>query len=63
MIDITKLHLCTPGCSYTTDKKEIVDKLLATGNFLFTKTYFTKKKWWQFWKRKKPVLYEVFCIK
>lgn len=56
-------HFCTPGCTYTTSSKKTLKKVLETGHFIFIKTYYTKKKWWQFWKRKKPIAYEVMCIK
>ena len=65
MNDKVRLHLATPGCVYFTRNKKIVDQLLATGNFNLIKTYFSNqyKNWWEFWKFKKPVGYEVMCIR
>lgn len=53
----------TPGCTYVTTNPKTLEIILKTGKFLHIKTYYEKKKWWQFWKRKKPILYELMCIK
>ena len=60
-----RLHLATPGCVYFLRDEKKVNQLLATGNFTKIKTYFSNqyKKWWEFWKIKKPVGYEVMCIR
>ena len=58
-----RLHLVTPGVSYFVKSKKILKQLLETGNFLLIKTHYTTHKWWQFWKRKKVVGYEVMCMK
>ena len=58
-----KLHLATPGCIYRVKRKKDLERILATGNFLWIKTLYIPKKWWQFWKRKKIAYYEVMCIK
>lgn len=58
-----RLHLATPGISYTVKSKKLLKELLATGNFLWTKTVYAPRKKWQFWKRKKAISYEVMCIK
>ena len=61
--NINNFHLVTPGCIYRTNNKKILKEILATGKFRHIKTYYSSKKWWQFWKRKKPISYEVMCIK
>ncbi len=58
-----RLHIATPGASYKTQNKKLVNELVNTGNFILTHIYYTKRKWWQFWKIKKPVSYELICIK
>jgi len=60
-----RLHLATPGWVYFLTDRALVDKLLATGNFSIIKTHFTNecKKWWEFWKIKRPISYEVMCNK
>ena len=58
-----RLHLVTPGVSYFVKSKKILKQLLETGNFLWIKTHYATHKWWQFWKRKKVVGYEVMCMK
>ena len=57
------LHLATPGIEYFTDNKKLVKQLIKTGNFLLIKTVYRSKKWYQFWKRKKPIRYVLMCIK
>ena len=58
-----RLHLATPGWVYFLTNRKLVYDLVATGNFSILKTHFTNenKKWWEFWKIKKPVGYEVMC--
>lgn len=58
-----KFTKCTPGCIYSINNKELLDKMLLTNHFIHIKTYYTSKKWWEFWKHKKPILYDVMCIK
>lgn len=58
-----RLHLATPGAYYRVVNKKQLDELIATGNFLWIKTEYFSKKWWQFWKKKKVAYYEVLCIK
>ena len=58
-----RLHLATPGITYTVKSKKILKELLATGNFLWIKTNYIPKKWWEFWKVKKIANYVVMCIK
>ena len=58
-----RLHLATPGSTYLIARKKDLEQILATGNFVLIKTQYTSKKWWEFWKRKKVVYYEVMCIK
>ena len=64
-MDKEKLHLAVPGCVYHLLDRKLVYQLIDTGNFNLIKTYFSNenKKWWQFWKIKKPVGYEVMCIR
>ena len=31
-------------------------------NLIVTRIYYTPKKWWQFWKRRKVLGYEIECI-
>ena len=57
-----RLHLATPGTIYNVKDKKQLKALLATGNFLWIKTHYTSHKWWQFWKIKKVISYEVMCI-
>jgi hypothetical protein len=47
---------------FLTNRKLVYD-LVRTGNFNLIKTYFSNqyKKWWEFWKIKRPVGYEVMC--
>lgn len=58
-----RLHIVTPGSSYIVKDKKRLYELINTGNFLWFRTYYNKRKWWQFWKIKKPIAYEVMCIK
>ena len=58
-----RLHLATPGVTYLIARKKDLKRILATGNFLWINTYYTSKKWWEFWKLKKVIFYEVMCIK
>ena len=58
-----RLHLATPGITYRTNNKMLMEQLLETGNFRIIKTFYSYKKWWQFWKKKKPISYELMCIK
>jgi len=43
--------------------KKLLKELIDTGNFLWVKTVYENHKWWEFWKIKKVVHYEVMCIK
>ena len=36
---------------------------MKTGNFLAVQTFYPNKKWWQFWILKRPIGYELMCIK
>ena len=60
-----RLHLATPGCIYFSTNRKLVYELIDTGNFHLIKTYFSNqyKKWWEFWKLKRPVGYEIMCIR
>ncbi len=58
-----RLHLVTPGVTYQVKNKKILKELLDTGNFLWIKTHYEVHKWWQIWKRKKVLSYEVMCLK
>ncbi len=58
-----RLHIVTPGAIYHVKSKKRLKELLATGNFLWIKTYYAPKKKWQFWKFKKAVGYDLMCIK
>ena len=58
-----RLHLATPGVFYQVTDKKRLKQLIDTGNFLWVKTIYQTHKWWQFWKIKKIVYYEVMCIK
>ena len=58
-----RLHLVTPGVTYQVKNKKILKELLDTGNFLWIKTHYIPRKWWQFWKIKKVACYEIMCIK
>lgn len=60
-----RLHLATPGAIYFLTNRKLVYDLVNTGNFNLIKTYFSNqyKKWWEFWKLKRPVGYEVMCVR
>lgn len=58
-----RLHLATPGVFYDVKDKKLLKQLIDTGNFLWVKTIYENHKWWEFWKIKKVVHYEVMCIK
>ena len=58
-----RLHIATPGMTYTTNDKKVAEKLADTGNFLLIKIYYLPHKKWEFWKKKKPISYELMCIK
>lgn len=58
-----KLCLATPGDTYYVKDEKIFKELVDTGNFIWIKTYYTSKQWWEFWKCKKIIGYEVMCIK
>ena len=58
-----RLHLATPGVFYQVKDKKRLKQLVDTGNFLWIKTVYEHHKWWEFWKIKKVVHYEVMCIK
>ncbi len=58
-----RLHLATPGIIYRVTNKKQLNALLKTGNFLLINTIYIHRKWWQIWKRKKVLSYEVMCIK
>lgn len=52
-----------PGVTYIVTSPEQYERLMATGRYLCFRAVYADKKWWQFWKRKKPVGYELMCIK
>ena len=52
-----------PGDTYYIEDEKTFKKLVDTGNFIWIKTYYTSKQWWEFWKRKKIIGYEIMCIK
>ena len=54
-----RLHIATPGAIYHVKNKKRLKELLATGNFLWINTYYKT----YFWKFKKPISYELMCIK
>ena len=58
-----RLHLATPGIVYRVASKKKLNALLKTGNFLLINIIYVYRKWWQFWKIKKVLYYEVMCIK
>ena len=58
-----RLHLATPGATYRSNNIKLVKQLLKTGNFIVLHTYYPYKKWWQFWILKRPIGYELMCIK
>ena len=58
-----RLHVATPGATYRTRDHKLVKQLLKTGNFHIIQTFYPHKKWWQFWILKRPIGYEVMCIK
>lgn len=58
-----KLCLARPGDTYYVEDEKAFKELVDTGNFIWIKTYYTSKQWWEFWKRKKIIGYEVMCIK
>ena len=47
-----RLHIATPGISYQTQNKKLVDELINTDNFILTHIHYTKHKWWNFGKLK-----------
>lgn len=49
------------GYYYRVYNKKQLQKLLKTGNFLYIKQVYINEKWWQFWKIKKFLYYEVLC--
>ena len=57
-----KTH-CIPGCFYHVTTKEDWDRLKNSECFLATNMVYEKKPWWQFYKRKKVLYYELVCIK
>ena len=58
-----KLCLPMPGDTYYIEDEKTFKKLVDTGNFIWIKTYYTSKQWWEFWKRKKIIGYEIMYIK
>ena len=58
-----RLHLATPGATYHTTNLKLAKQLMKTGNFLAVQTFYPNKKWWQFWILKRPIGYELMCIK
>ncbi len=56
-----KTH-CIAGFSYYV-KKSNLQRLLDTGCFYLTKTYYEIKPWWKLVFKRKLLYYEVICVK
>ena len=52
----------TPGCFYIIGNKDELKELLKTDNCILIHRIYNQKKWYEFWKRKKVIAYEVFCV-
>lgn len=48
---------------HTETRFKIGERYRGFNNLVISKVYYKPKKWWQFWKRREPLCYQIRCVR